>query len=237
LTESALQEKLMEDYENRIQELVKSHENESQEMRQKHNDKVEELLQRIAEINRKYWELVPDYDNAKERIKELEVQLEEVSRKLEDQDDKSKQMYLQMYAQGQEAAKMEREKQILELAQIPSRVSVPELLQQLQATQTELDNLRDFNCASTSSNSFSPLLSAKEAVTLWVIGARKAMYKQLMESKNKKIDPEIMLQFLKSAIYYFLTDKENTQGHLRAIQSILGFTPSEIASIERARNS
>lgn len=64
----------------------------------------------------------------------------------------------------------------------------------------------------------------------------QAMYKQLMEAKNKhKIDPEITLQFLKSAIYYFLTDRENSQGHLRAIQSILGFSDSEILNIDKAR--
>lgn len=57
-----------------------------------------------------------------------------------------------------------------------------------------------------------------------------------MEVKNKtKIDPEITLQFLKSAVYYFLTDKENSQGHLRAIQSILGFSDSEIHNIDKAR--
>lgn len=65
------------------------------------------------------------------------------------------------------------------------------------------------------------------------------MYRQLMEAKGSKnkIDPEITLQFLKSAIYYFLTDRENNQGHLRAIQSILGFTPAEISTIEKARSN
>lgn len=62
------------------------------------------------------------------------------------------------------------------------------------------------------------------------------MYRQLMEAKSKnKIDPEITLQFLKSAVYYFLTDKENSQGHLRAIESILGFSSSEISNIDKAR--
>lgn len=65
------------------------------------------------------------------------------------------------------------------------------------------------------------------------------MYKQLVEARSAKgkVDPEITLQFLKSAIYYFLTDKENNTGHLRAIQSILGFTPSEISSMDKARQS
>ena len=66
------------------------------------------------------------------------------------------------------------------------------------------------------------------------------MYKRLVDSheaKPSRIDPEVTLQFLKSAIYYFLTDKENSQGHLQAIESILGFTDKEKENIEKARNS
>lgn len=66
------------------------------------------------------------------------------------------------------------------------------------------------------------------------------MYKRMVdahEAKPTRVDPEITLQFLKSAIYYFLTDKENSQGHLNAIESILGFTEKEKESIEKARNA
>lgn len=63
------------------------------------------------------------------------------------------------------------------------------------------------------------------------------MYKRLVDvqqTKNK-VDPEVTLQFLKSAIYYFLTDKENSQGHLNAIESILGFSATEKSNIDKAR--
>lgn len=66
------------------------------------------------------------------------------------------------------------------------------------------------------------------------------MYKRLVnahEAKPSRVDPEVTLQFLKSAIYYFLTDKENSQGHLQAIESILGFTDKEKENIEKAQNS
>ncbi|ERL85962.1 hypothetical protein D910_03377 [Dendroctonus ponderosae] len=202
LEKSSEQSKLIMEYEKRIQELVRTHEEDTYHLKQKHNDKVEELLQRITEINARYWELVPELDSAKEKIKELELQLEEASRRLEEQEDKAKQTYLQMYSQGQAAARLEQEN-------------------------------ADVEYASTSNQ---PLLSAKEALSLWVLGARKAMYRQLMEAKSRnKIDPEITLQFLKSAVYYFLTDKENSHGHLKAIQSILGFTASEISNIEKAK--
>ncbi|XP_071051786.1 protein quick-to-court isoform X2 [Onthophagus taurus] len=202
------QELIME-YEKRLHELIRTHEEETHVIKQKHNDKVEELLQRITEINSRYWQLVPELDCAREKIKELEKELDEACKNLEDTEEKNKKMYLQMYKKGEEAAKIEQENKVMEIAvQHPSRISVPELLHQLQITQTELDNI-------------------------------KAMYRQLMEAKNakNKIDPEITLQFLKSAIYYFLTDKENSQGHLKAIQSILGFTPAEINQIDKNRTN
>ncbi|CAH0564644.1 unnamed protein product [Brassicogethes aeneus] len=198
--------KLIMEYEKRLQELVRTHEEENYQLKQKHNDKIEELLERITEINSRYWELVPELETARDRIKELELQLEEASTKLQEQEDKQKENYLQMYNKGQEAAKLENENTLMELAhQNPSRISFPELLQELQVTKNELEKI-------------------------------KAMYRQLMEAKSKnKIDPEITLQFLKSAIYYFLTDRENSQGHLRAIQSILGFSIAEIDNIDKSR--
>ncbi|KAG8212733.1 hypothetical protein J437_LFUL019664, partial [Ladona fulva] len=48
-------------------------------------------------------------------------------------------------------------------------------------------------------------------------------------------DPTITLQFLKTAVYYFLTDRiENTYDHLSAIESILGFSEQEKSAIEKA---
>lgn len=53
--------------------------------------------------------MVPELETAKERIKELEQQLEEASKKLEEQEEKATDTYAKMYTQGQEAAKLERE--------------------------------------------------------------------------------------------------------------------------------
>lgn len=48
-----------------------------------------------------------------------------------------------MYAKGQEAERQQHADQVINLArQSPSRVSVPELMQQLQVTQEELENIR-----------------------------------------------------------------------------------------------
>lgn len=98
---------LIQMYEKKIQELIKNNDCEKQEMKQSHNDRLEALLQRLAECNTRYADLVPDYEVAKERIRELERKLEALQSKLEEQEDKANKMYLHMYAKGQEAERIQ----------------------------------------------------------------------------------------------------------------------------------
>lgn len=99
---------LILEYEKRLQELVKMHEEESYQLKQKHNDKIEELLQRITDINKRYWELVPELDLAKERIKELESQLEDACQKLEAEEaERKKKEFLE-----EEAARLEKDDKV-----------------------------------------------------------------------------------------------------------------------------
>lgn len=100
---------LILEYEKRLQELVKTHEEESYQLKQKHNDKIEELLQRITDINKRYWELVPELDLAKEKIKELEFQLEDACQKLEaEEEEKQKKAFLK-----EEAERLEKDEKVL----------------------------------------------------------------------------------------------------------------------------
>ncbi|XP_024942827.1 lateral signaling target protein 2 homolog isoform X2 [Cephus cinctus] len=203
-------------YESRIEEMHRRHIDEIQELKEKHNDKVESLLTQFAEVNNRYCEVRPAMDAAEARTRELESEVEslkteisEQKKMLDEQEERNKTMYLKMYAKGQEAARIEHADQILEQAhQAPSKVSVAELLQQLTVTQAELENV-------------------------------KAMYRRIVESRSSQgaLDPEITLQFLKSAVYYFLTDKENHHGHLNAIESILGFSDAEKLNIDRIYRS
>ncbi|XP_055916498.1 protein quick-to-court isoform X2 [Eupeodes corollae] len=202
-------QELIKLYEERIEELIKTQDSSTSDLKRTHNDRVEALLQKLAECNTRYADIVPDYEHAKERIRELEKQLEDLQRKLVEQDDKQNKMYLHMYTQGQEAERIARADHALELAhRAPNKVSITELLHQLQSTQDELENIR-------------------------------TIYRRLLDAQKNKthVDPEVTLQFLKSAVYYFLTDKENSQGHLKAIESILEFTEAEKQNITKARVS
>ncbi|XP_026843435.1 protein Hook homolog 1 isoform X3 [Drosophila persimilis] len=201
-------QELIRMYEHRIEELIRSQDGATSDLKRSHNDKVEALLQKLAECNTRYSDMVPDYEQAKQRIRELEKQLEDLQRKLVEHEDKQNKMYLHMYQQGQEAERISRADQALELAQRKpeSKVSINELLHQLQSTQDELENIR-------------------------------TIYRRLLDAQKNRthVDPEVTLQFLKSAVFYFLTDKENSQGHLQAIESILEFTDEEKQKIGLAR--
>uniref|UniRef100_A0A1I8N7H8 GRIP domain-containing protein n=1 Tax=Musca domestica TaxID=7370 RepID=A0A1I8N7H8_MUSDO len=227
-------------YEQRIEDLIRSQDAAAAEVKRSNNDRIEALLQKLAECNTRYADIVPDYEHAKERIRELEKQLEDLQRKLAEHEEKQKQMYLHMYQKGQEAERIARADQALELAhRAPqNKVSINELLHQLQSTQDELENIRAAECRNECGSNHA-LLTAKEAISLWVLGARKTIYRRLLEAQKNRthVDPEVTLQFLKSAVYYFLTDKENSQGHLQAIESILEFSEAEKQVINKARST
>lgn len=94
-------------YEKKIEDVMRAHVGETQEMKKSHNDKVEALLQKLADVNTRYCELLPNYEQAKERIHMLEKQLEEASKQLQDEEGRHRAMYLQMYNKGVEAARFE----------------------------------------------------------------------------------------------------------------------------------
>nr|CAD7392393.1 unnamed protein product [Timema cristinae] len=234
---SAVEEREGE-YELRLEKLLRNHSDQTRELKERHNDKVEELLMRLTDVNNRYCELRTEHDQALDRLHQSSKERDVLRRTLEEQEERHKSMYLKMYLKGQEAARFEHADQVLEFAhKAPERVSVPELLQQLQDARNELDSMKApvYLAGKEQDCYIGSLLSAREAVSLWLLGTRK-MYRRLVESRANKgdLDPEITLQFLKSAVYYLLTDRENHQGHLNAIQSILGYTDTEKLNIDKA---
>lgn len=95
-------QELIRMYEQRIEDLVRNQDAANGELKRSNNDRIEALLQKLAECNSRYADIVPDYEQAKERIRELEKQLDDLQRKLASYEQKQKQMYLHMYQQGQD---------------------------------------------------------------------------------------------------------------------------------------
>lgn len=77
------------------------------------------MLTQLSEVNTRYCEMRPAMDTAETRARELETELEAVKTELNEQktllseqEERNKQMYLKMYAKGQEAARIEQADQV-----------------------------------------------------------------------------------------------------------------------------
>lgn len=55
-------QRLVQMYEEKIEELIKQHDGELGEEKRCNNNRVEALLQRLAECNSRYCDLMPDYE-------------------------------------------------------------------------------------------------------------------------------------------------------------------------------
>jgi hypothetical protein len=55
-------QRLVQMYEEKIEELIKQHDSEVNEEKRSNNNRVEALLQRLDECNSRYCDLMPDYE-------------------------------------------------------------------------------------------------------------------------------------------------------------------------------
>jgi hypothetical protein len=55
-------QRLVQMYEEKIEELIKQHDAELSEEKRSHNDRIEVLLQKLTESNSRFCDLVPDYE-------------------------------------------------------------------------------------------------------------------------------------------------------------------------------
>lgn len=59
-------QRLIQMYEEKIEELIKQHDNDLSDEKRNNNDRVDALLQRLAECNSRYCDLMPDYEQVSE---------------------------------------------------------------------------------------------------------------------------------------------------------------------------
>ncbi|XP_035207300.1 polyamine-modulated factor 1-binding protein 1-like isoform X2 [Stegodyphus dumicola] len=194
-------ERFLTTYKQELEQLKAQHREHYQDLKERFNERVDDLLQKLTEANSRYLELRPLFDRAQDKILNIESQLSEVQKDIENQEDYHNQMYLKMYRKGQEAARFEQADEALDFSQrMPKRVSVPDLLRQLQQLELELDQT-------------------------------KQLYREAARGMGDR-QAEYTLRFLKDAVFYFLTKKDKE--HLKAIQSILGFTDAERMAVAKA---
>ena len=193
-------DRFLSTYKQELEQLKSQHREHYQDLKERFNERVDDLLKKLSEANSRYLELRPLFDRAQDKIQNIESQLSEVQKDIESQEDYHNQMYLKMYRKGQEAARFEADEALDFSQRMPKRVSVPDLLRQLQQLELELDQT-------------------------------KQLYREAARGMGDR-QAEYTLRFLKDAVFYFLTKKDKE--HLKAIQSILGFTDAERMAVAKA---
>lgn len=133
-------------YERRIAELVHEHDERATERKRENNDHVEALLGKLADGQSRYADLMLDHETAKEKIRELERKLDELQARLNEEMDEKNKMYLDKFRREHEREEPVAGPSHMHMdagvAMGRGRVSVAELMQQLQVTQDELENIR-----------------------------------------------------------------------------------------------
>ncbi|KAF2368974.1 Syntaphilin/Syntabulin [Trinorchestia longiramus] len=236
--EAEIASRLLLDHERALERLKQEHMNEFHEIKERHNDKVETLLSKLSDANLRYFELRPQLDRCQARVQQLETELERAKDDLAESERRHQNTYLQMFLKGQQAARLQHESECtssgsgsrdglpppeggepceggvrgtegvvrgVEGVMRGTEGTVKGLMRELAHTQDELRKLKQAQKAEAS----------------------KTAAADPLDNPRNNIDPGVTLQFLKSAVYYFLTDKDNAKGHLRAIVSILGFNEAE----------
>lgn len=130
-------------YERRIAELMHEHDEKSTNAKRAHNDHVEALLSKLADGQSRYSELMLDHESAKEKIRELERKLDELQARLNEEMDEKNKMYLDKFRREHGDEPIAGPSRMVEPPVVMrSRVSVADLMQQLQVTQDELENIK-----------------------------------------------------------------------------------------------
>ncbi|CAM1299627.1 Uncharacterised protein r2_g954 [Pycnogonum litorale] len=223
-------ELLANEHENELRKLKDSHSDDVRDMREKHNSKVESLLQRISEINARHCDLREMYDKSQDTLRELEKQIDKQKQTIDEKEKYHQQMYVKMYRKGQEAAKFEHADDVMIFAEdAPDRVAVPELVQQLRLAEHELDRIKR--------------LYQREVYNHRNEHPNDKDNGNVSSNANNKPDgstfdnlqSEITLNFLRDVVYHYFTDRDHScsEGHLRALISILGYNEIERRAIEK----
>ncbi|CAG0898221.1 unnamed protein product [Darwinula stevensoni] len=177
------------------------------ELKAKYNDRIEELLSQLSLLNRSYGDLRGRYEAAECRLHGLEEERRALVREKEAGENRHGRIYMQAFQQGRETARAERKSELDDLR----LQKMPELLKGLKLEESQVDSMQ--------------ALKHQTACQETVVKGKEGF------------DPGVTLQFLKSAIFYFITDPENQEGHLKAIESILGYNETEKRKMNKAVKS
>ncbi|XP_052831842.1 serine/threonine-protein kinase 10 isoform X2 [Octopus bimaculoides] len=198
--------KQMEEKERDI-ELLKSERGlETARIFEERTEQIQKVRDEMIELQVKNEQLVLDYSEAQECIKELQLEINEMKETVKKREDDQEKMYLEMYKKGQQSAQFEREEDLQTLlTRGVNNVGIRELARRLAWTECEL---------------------AK-----WQTIQRREVYEN---ADKPSTEAAATLRFLKDSFFHYLTNEKDSDDHLRAMIRIFNYT--EVQKKKVAKN-
>ncbi|XP_033108570.1 uncharacterized protein LOC117110092 [Anneissia japonica] len=179
-------------------------------MEQNKNEEIKEVQQTLKksqeeteEVRQKLQETEKTLSKREEKINRLEKVINNMEQEYEEREALHQERYLEMYQKGMAAMTIEHDEDLVAGAQAdPKSANIKMLLKKLEKTEMELAKVRE--------------------------SRRLEVYEHALPLES---DSEARVELLKSAVYYFLTDKE-PDNNLKTMLSMLNYSEVQKTNIK-----
>ncbi|XP_057373998.1 protein quick-to-court-like isoform X1 [Daphnia carinata] len=221
----------------KMDDLLRRHAHEIQQVRSRFTDRLEAALTQLSDSNTRYANLLTSHDLSRQELEQNTKEQLRLRQKIESLEQKLAQLQIDM--EDRETMEYEtREKELSQMENLSAELACKnQIILDLQSTLERLSAAADE--ARTGTQNLQAVASTLEQQQV-ELGSSSSQNCAIVNDKPRinnanhpSPDPSVMLKFLRSAIFYLLTDSENGAEHLRAIQSILEFSTEERCAVER----
>ncbi|XP_071956750.1 uncharacterized protein [Antedon mediterranea] len=202
--EGVIEEKdlLIESFEQQKIDSVKAMEAKKTEEKQVVEQTLKKSQEETAEVRQKLEETERTLSKREEKINRLEKVIVNMEQEYEEREGVHQERYLEMYQKGMAAMTIEHDEELVAGAQAdPKSANIKQLLKKLEKTEMELAKVRETK--------------------------RLEVYEGAIPLES---DSEARVELLKSAVYYFLTDKE-PDNNLKTMLSMLNYSEVQKTNI------
>ncbi|XP_033640693.1 leucine-rich repeat and coiled-coil domain-containing protein 1-like [Asterias rubens] len=204
-------QKVIQEQTERIQHFEEEKERDLEKLRNQKNEEIELLLDQIKSLEQDIVQRERTINERQELLESeertsasLKQQIEDMKKELEDKEAVHQQRYLDMYQKGREAQLIDQEEDLMcsAIATAPTKdAPTRHLVKSLEKKEQELEKLRQ-------------------------------TFREDVYHKSPLLDTDsaAQVEILKSAVYYYLTDKQSDI-NLSVMLSMLSYSPTQKANI------
>jgi len=229
--------RLLNSHAEQIGDMKRQFADEMQSVRGRLTDRLEQSLGQLGDSNARYGNLLASFELNREELKRAEKDAQLLRDKLAEKERCLSRFQIEIDERETRDYEM-HESEIRQIDVLSSELNeAKELICTLESKLRQMQKAAAEEAIEVAANqpeSISVKPAPDDSVTEQLKSATAELEKIKEVARAESTDPAMTLSFLRSAIFYLLTDSENWNGHIRAVQSILEFSAEERSAVERA---